>query len=99
MKGYRFYREHDSSAQKRRKEGNGNVAAVLLDETGRPYYHHGAGSSQLVEGVGAVFYHANSDVASTSMSLEYLRERCTRVSEAEGRRIHPQLFAYLEQGD
>lgn len=48
------------------------------------------------EAVGALFDHADSAVATTSVSLSYLRQKCKRISEAKARIIHPRLFDFLD---
>lgn len=47
------------------------------------------------EAIGAVFSHDNSPCAGTAVSPEYL-EKCTRITEAEARINHPELFVRLE---
>jgi hypothetical protein len=38
-----------------------------------------------------------SSVCGCGVSADYLRARCTRIPEALARRLHPELFAYLER--
>ena len=70
-----------------------NCVAVLLDEkTGRPM----TGGSGSYECASACYFHNNSACAGSSVSGEYLRERCVRVSADLARKLHPALFQYLE---
>jgi hypothetical protein len=95
MKGYRFYLEYSDSKAKRRSgkgasgEHKGTVIAVDPDGFwgGHAYIH---------EAVGAVLDYPNSPVATTGCVPEYLREQCKRISETEARRIHPELFRFLD---
>lgn len=95
MKGYRFYLEHASNADKRKGKHTGNVVAVPLDERGREYwYPHAPGT---VEAISAVFSHPNSDVASGGVDFwHYIRGRCKRISETRAREVHPKLMAWLD---
>jgi hypothetical protein len=45
----------------------------------------------------AIFDWPNSPVAGTGVSLDYLRQKCKRISEAQARTIHPVLFEWLDQ--
>ena len=92
MKGYRFYKEYNSPREKHNDEGNGNVTAIYLENG--VYYSPGVGACY--EAATGIFPHPNSDVCSSSVSLEWLRTNCKRISEEEARTIHPALFAYLE---
>lgn len=102
MKYLRFYMDHGSQADKRQRLDTGSVLAVLLnDESGRrpivTGYSTPHGSCYTIECIGALFTHRNSPVASTSASVRYLLECCTRISEQRAREAHPALFEYLEQ--
>lgn len=100
MKNYLFYLVYSSNKLKRQAtrknlgEHTGNCIAVPLDENKRPYYTNARDLS--MECCGAVFFKENSDVASSSASFNYLREKCKRISEKQAREIHPKLFEYLE---
>jgi len=94
MKGYRFYEELDNKNRKA-EMSKGNVVAVLLQENGRgwsPLY----APDGTMEAIGAAYYHKNSPVASTGVSMGYLRDACRRVTEKRAREIHPLLFEYLD---
>jgi hypothetical protein len=95
MKGYRFYLEYDSPKHKRNHQSTDNVLAVLIDDQGYPLQ----ASNHDIECVGALYSHADSTVASTSVSQDYLTRQCHRISEREARKIHPNLFIYLEGND
>lgn len=89
MKGVRFYLEHKSPAHKRRGEHEGNVFAAFVCN-GR---YNG-----LYEGLGAVYYHPNSVVASTSADIRgFLGRLCKRIPEKLAREIHPALFERLDK--
>lgn len=92
MKGYRFYLEFGTTADKRKGNDQGNVFAMFIDHRGRPVYVPGGA----VEGIGAVFFTRNSAVCGTSADLGYLRTKCKRVSEAKARATHPKLFQALD---
>lgn len=68
---------------------NVNVTAV---STEREHRHHGT-----IDAIGAVYYHPNSDVATTGVSRDYLRKRTVRVPEALARKLHPALFEVLDR--
>lgn len=89
MDGVRFYKEKD-----------GNVLAVLYNNTWFSERNRSSGKPETVlsvEAIGAVFFYENSPVASTSTTMDYIHENLTRISEEEARRIHPNLFTYLDQ--
>lgn len=85
MKNIRFYLEHKSAADKRAGKDCGNVFAVseLVGE--------------FVGGFGAITDKPNSPVAYTSAHKNWLRTRCTRISEKTARHIHPALFQRLDE--
>ena len=69
-------------------EPEGNVFAAMEVNT----------RNGMVEGLGAVYDYANSPVAGTAASLDYLR-KCKRISEAKARQVHPALFGVLDRAD
>lgn len=99
MQGFIFYLEYpDAQAKKkssiRRKEYNqhtGNVIAVMRDSL---YY---SGRLPVQSCYAAVFWTPDSPVCVDSVSFEYLRKNCKRISEALARTVHPQLFIRLEE--
>lgn len=86
MKGIRFYEEF---SDKRNGVSEGNVVAVMCA--------NGANLRGEYDALVAVFPRANSPTEGTTVSPGYLRERCKRVGELRARRIHPALFARLDQ--
>jgi hypothetical protein len=87
MKDIWFYEEYDSPAKKRKKISQGNVLAVF----------HKQGNEEVVDAIGAVFFHPNRPVTFCSASWGYLRNKCRRISEARAREIHSNLFFYLKE--
>ena len=89
MKGIRFYLEFRDKSK--RWPGGTVVAALVLNgsywSSGRVCY----------EAIGALFDRPNSPVAGTGVALDYLRQKCKRISEAKARIIHPALFERLDQ--
>jgi len=89
MKGTRFYLEFDDLSK--RMPGGTVVAALVINgaywSSGRLCY----------EAVAALFDRPNAPVAGTGVALDYLREKCKRVSEAKARAIHPALFERLDR--
>jgi hypothetical protein len=49
------------------------------------------------EAIAGLFDRPNSPVAGTGVALDYLRQKCMRISEAKARSIHPVLFDRLNQ--
>lgn len=88
----RYYADYGNKKAKR-KGGDAPNALVIFNENGR-YISSG---SVCYEGIAAVFEHANSGVAGTGTSLDYLRESCKRISKAEAFRIHPALAARMKE--
>lgn len=92
MKGYQFHLEYESPAKKRKNEDMGNVCAVDVADDG--FF---SGKSFCRSAVSAIFNYANSPVAATSVSVDWLRTHTKRINEQKAREIHPELFAYLDQ--
>ncbi len=89
MKGVRFYLEFRDKSK--RQSGGTAVAALVLNDSYR-------NSGKLCdEAIAALFDQPNSPVASTGVALDYLRQKCKRISEAKARAIHPALFERLDQ--
>jgi hypothetical protein len=91
MKDIRFYEEF---CDKSKHTSMGTVVAVLLDVP--CYLNNGHACYEAVVGV---FNRPNSPVCCGGVALDYLREQCKRISEAEARAIHPALFAVLDTPD
>ncbi len=96
MKGIRFYLEYPSAAEKRKATrqalGNhsGNVIATFegTEAVGR--------QGLQVDALAALQDVPNCPVAGTVVSLDYIQERGKRISEAQARKIHPELFIRLD---
>lgn len=93
MKGYRFYKEYNSPQDKRKDKPTGNVFAALTDAK----YTHIRDGALFREGFGAIYFEPNSPCVFASAQVDWLRDRCKRISEAEARQIHPRLFERIEQ--
>lgn len=98
MKGVKFYLEYPNRQEKRKATranlGNheGNVIAVLDND-----YFIDAQGDPTAEAIAGFLSTKDSPVMTTGVSLDYLRERCKRISEATARKIHPELFIRLDQ--
>lgn len=90
MKGYRFYLEFESSTAKRKNKNMGTVVAVMTDV--KPYVSN---NTVMREGFTALTDTPNSPVCFSSVSDDYLRERCKLISKEVAEVIHPQLFSSL----
>jgi hypothetical protein len=88
MNGIRFYLEFKDKSK--RRPGGNVVAALVLNgafwSSGKLCY----------EALAALFDEPDAPVAGTGVALDYLRERCKRVSETRARAIHPALFTRLD---
>jgi hypothetical protein len=89
MTGVRFYLEFRDKSK--RQSGVTVVAALVLNDS---YWSSG---KLCYEAIAALFNQPNSPVASTGVALDYLRQKCKRISEARARIIHPALFERLDQ--
>lgn len=111
MKGYRFYEEYDSSYEKKKRRGSGNVLALDINpESGRPYgrshltWPNGCPgdpgpSIWVMECTAAVFSEPNSPVAGTSVGKKVLQRNYRRITEKRAREIHPAMFSFLDSFD
>lgn len=70
-----------------------NVVAVPLDRRGRPLWQ---GSTLNMDAFAGLTDRLNAPVCSTSTSRDYLRDRCVRINAELARRLHPNMFHYLE---
>lgn len=97
MKGYKFYLEFPSAKVKRKsgKANTGHSGTVIALATD-PEFTYIRNGGIVTEGLAAVFLNPNSPVNWGSVSWDYLREKCKRISEAEAREIHPNLFKRLD---
>ena len=88
MNGIRFYLEFKDKSK--RRSGGNVVAALVLNGA---YWSSG---KLCYEAIAALFEQPDSPVAGTGVALDYLREKCKRISEAKARAIHPTLFKRLD---
>ena len=88
MIGIRFYAEFQD---KSKRQPGGNAVAVLT--LNGAYWSSG---QLCYEALAALFDRPNSPVAGTGVALDYLRQKCKRISEARARIIHPALFERLD---
>jgi len=89
MNGVRFYLEF--SDRSKRQSGGTVVAALVLNGS---YWSSG---KLCYEALAALFNRPNSPVAGTGVALDYLRQKCKRISETKARTLHPALFERLDQ--
>lgn len=97
MKDVRFYEELKGKNRKG-EESQGNVVAIFpstrrIERRADGVWH------AVYDGVGAVQTFPNCPPASTGVSEDYLRDDCRRIREDQARKIHPQLFVWLDQED
>jgi len=99
MKGYIFYLEFPTAQAKRKATRknlvghSGNCIAVTSDNNERwEQYKMNRG----YPAIAAVQEIPNSPCCFDSVNSNYLKERCKRISEAQAREIHPNLFYRLE---
>lgn len=97
MKGYHFFLEYPSSTEAKKatrknlgEKHQGNVLALIVPLQYDANYH--------MDCVCATFFYPNSTVMYGSCSREYLKQ-CKRISEAQARKIHPELFKRLDSED
>lgn len=105
MKGYRFFLEFDEEGDNNHttvkkltndydnQSHSGNVLALFLDNNGRPLY----GPTYNMDCIYALFYQRNSSVCGGSCSHAYLDKNTKRIPESLARKIHPVLFARLDE--
>ncbi len=88
MKGIRFYQEFEDRSKRR---SSSTIVAVCV--CNGLYFRSG---KACYEGFVGVFDRLNSPVNFSGVALDYLREKCKRVSETQARTIHPALFERLD---
>jgi hypothetical protein len=90
MTGIRFYEVFNDTTK---REPAGKAIAVF------PYlWRDGSGGQgRLYYSVIGLAHRPNPPVLTTTVAESYLRSKCRRVSESRARRIHPNLFRYLEK--
>ena len=100
MKGFRFYLEYRSKADKRKGKHAGNVLALEVQEdngrgAGVPVGYF-SGEQYVYSCIAAVYFHPNSGVCWTAVAPDVLSEKYKRISEKQAREIHPAMFKYLD---
>jgi hypothetical protein len=95
MNGFRFYLEYPNKTEKNKAtvknlgKHSGNVIAVFVGQW--------IPNSTCIEAVTSLYEYADSPVCCSSVSMEYLREKCKRIPERMVKLIHPKLHNYLIQ--
>ena len=74
----------------------GTIVAVVLKDDGAEESYISQGNI-IFEAVVGVSDRPNSPVCYASVGWDYLREVCKRVPERLARRVHHELFRYLEK--
>jgi hypothetical protein len=112
MKGYRFFAELPQGRTSKRGNAmfnpwtranikayaeNGGLSNVVAIFTETPPYR--SGQEIVREGLVATFAHNNSDTSVGSAAESYLRKRTTSIDEKTARRLHPKLFARLDEAE
>jgi len=85
MKGVTFYAEYWLKADKRKKRGTPTVLAAY----GKVFKSNGV---YCRESVSCAIQGNRELFSSGAASLDYMRDYCTRISEAQARLIHPEIF-------
>ena len=96
---FRYYLEYPTPKDKRqgtRKKPGNHCGTVLAVYTGREYSWV-QGNNIMNECIGTTYDKPDSFCCSFACSWGYLRTRCKRISEAQAKMIHPNLFVYLNQ--
>ena len=88
MSGIFFYQEY---RDKSKHESAGTIVAALV--CNGLYWSSG---KICYEAIAGLFDRPNSPVAGTGVAMDYLRQKCKRISEAKARTIHPTLFESLD---
>lgn len=92
----KFYLEYPSNPEKRkatRKVPGNHRGTVVCVPDWEPYIDYQGRA--LVDGIGALQDRPNSVCCGTQISLDYLREKCKRISRQMAFQIHPELKRYL----
>jgi len=87
MKDTRFYEEFTNTSKMVSRQ---TVVAIA------PSTIHISQGDVLYEATGSIFNRPNSPVCGTSVDQKYLTMLCKRVSEKKARKIHPNMFKYLD---
>lgn len=95
MKNYHFFLEYSSKSAKRattRKNLGNHTGNIIAVDSGDSFL---SGGQVMRECVSALTLYPDSVVCGSSVSVDYIRENCKRVSEKVAREIHPNLFSTL----
>ena len=88
MKGVTFYAEYPTEAEKR---AGGSIFTVLAKTSKWDYqYERGSWADAVTCEYGCGNNRNHFTV--TSVEKAYIRKNCTRISEAQARLIHPEIF-------
>lgn len=98
MKGYRFYEEYNTPQDKREDSPNGRVFAAITEQRNPKYNGAGILPGWLQDGYGSPRLRPDL-IVYCSVDVDWLRESCKQVSEAEARKICPILFAKIEESE
>jgi hypothetical protein len=90
MKNMKFYKEYNSPQDKRQDQPNGNVIATY----GKMWVSRD--NEYFIDAFGAVYFDPNSPCVYTTAQVDWIRENCKRISDADARTIHPRLFERIE---
>ena len=99
MKNFKFYLEYPDLKSKRKATrknlGNhaGNCVAIIEGTKKFSAFPNDLDN----DAIAAIQDYKNCPCAFTIVSDGYLNEKCKRISEQQARKIHPELFKYLEQ--
>lgn len=66
-------------------------ALDIADHAGQSWRYNPQGAACVLD-----FESDRASIGFTSVSLEWLRKRCTRIPATLARELHPELFEYLE---
>ena len=99
MKGYIFYLEFPTAQAKRkatRKNLTGHEGNCIAVTSDRAEQIEQWSVNRCYPAISAVQSIPNSPCCFDCVSPDYLKERCKRISEAQAREIHPNLFYRIE---
>jgi len=103
MKNYHFFLEYPTAADRRKatRKNLGNHCGTVFAAIVRPMQwvpaRPGAKwADECFEGISSTFFRPDSPVSLSSVSNGYKWAQCLRISEAQARIIHPELFKRLD---
>jgi hypothetical protein len=100
MKGFIFYVEFPTATAKRkatRKNLTGHIGNCIAVTSDKKEQLEQWRVNRCYPAVINVFNHSNSECCYDYVHVDYLAERCKRISEVQAREIHPNLFYSIEQ--